>query len=190
MPDFRMHEPVHGLSVNDDAASDACADRDIEAALFSPGCAHARFRQRRRVDIRIQGSRNMKRVPERLQQRETAPGELGRLGDGTVSGRISVQIQRSEAADSQGADAGLREEGRHFRHGLVRRAGRQHRLPDLIGVFIHDGQHHFGAARFQGSVVFHRFCPPGFFRLCRRFVRGVCFQPGTRIRIRRFPRAD
>ena len=150
--DFRMGQAVDRPAAEDEAPADAGAHRHIQAAAQPPGRPQLRFRQGRGVHIRIQRRRHPQRLPEGGQDGIIPPGQLRRRRDGPIGRGGRIQVQGPEAPDAQGLDGVFPEKGNHLRHGFLRGAGGQGTFFQGFAPFIHDRQHHLGAAGLQRSV--------------------------------------
>lgn len=98
---FRVRQPLNKSAVHDGARADACADRQIEAAVRVFGRAERSF-QRRRIHVGGEACGNIQSAFDRLKNRAVPPGCLRRRGDAPVCLTVRTDINRPERPDADG----------------------------------------------------------------------------------------
>ena len=91
---------VERAALDDRAASDAGADRDIHEASERAAVPPAVFPEGGRVDVGVERNRELQSLGDGAYDVAVPPPLLGRGGDGAIGGRSGAQIYRAEGADS------------------------------------------------------------------------------------------
>ena len=170
VPRLRVHQTVHRLSVDQDAAADARAHREIEHVPGALSRAQAVFRQCGDVGRRVDRHGHMECLPEHRQQRIVPPLRLGRTGDAAVRRRGRIQIQRPERADAQRLHVKRPDKLHDLRNRCLRRSRRKAGALHHAALRIANRCGHVRAARLKRSNE-HESPPPS---QSSRIVRPAC----------------
>src|ERR1700722_1975277 len=154
--DLRMHQAVQRRAIDEYAATDAGAHRQIDQVFCAASGAPAMLRQGGGVHVRVETHRAGELLRKRPDHIDVAPAGLGRFADEAVLWRALVQNDGTEAADANRAEGAegtpLRIEEianrRQRRNGISRGDAR---LRADNAVFIPDGAHKFCTAGFYGT---------------------------------------
>ena len=148
-----MQDPA----VDDDAAADAGADRQVDERVDVLGRTPQVLAEGGAVDVGVEPDRDAERGPERPHDVGVGPAGLGGLGDPPVGGGVRVRVAGPEGPVPDGGDLlavlGLpgREVVDDLRQALVRGAGGE---PDLVAQVVGSRSHradHLGPAGLDGS---------------------------------------
>ncbi len=140
--------------VDNCAAADASADRDVEKGMQTAGRAPLQFAQRGAVDVGIETDGHTESVAQNACYVEVLPARLGCIRDMAVEWRIGMGIDGPKAADAAGGDFAAREEPDNAAESLPRLGGRKLGAIDIAGAGA-DAAYELGTACFHRAVKWH-----------------------------------
>src|SRR5262245_57078692 len=133
---LRMNKPVYRLAIDDGAATNPAADGDVHERARTLSSAPAKLGERRAVDVRVEGHRDVQGPVQWPDDVDVAPSRLGRGSDRAERRRSRIEIDRPEAGDPERHDRGsrglLREERHHVANRLVGRGRGNSRVSAYI----------------------------------------------------------
>ena len=107
MPHLGMARAVDRAAVDDRAAAEARAYRDVDEAVEPAAGAPADLAERGRVNVGVEPDGYLQLLADWAHDVCIAPARLGRGGDVPVRRRTGLQVDRAERADANGRQRGL-----------------------------------------------------------------------------------
>lgn len=148
---FRVRQPLNKSAVHDGARADACADRQIEAAVRVFGRAERSFSKRRRINVGGEACGNIQSAFDRLKNRAVPPGCLRRRGDAPVCLTVGTDINRPERPDADGVYREFFKVTDHLSECVIRFSRRKLCSVQNGAVSLSGGTDKFRAAGFNTS---------------------------------------
>ena len=192
MPHLGVASTVKYSMIDDSAAADAGADRNVEGSVQAARRTPPGLRQRRAIHIGVKTDRYPQRPVQRSENVEIPPAGFRRIRDMTVCGRARSNVNGSKTADARGDQRTARKEIGNPSDRLFRLGGGKFRAHQIVRPGPH-AAYKLGTACFHRAVNCHFefgilkvymriFSPHSFFLLAFTAVLGLAqesVKPGT-----------
>lgn len=146
-----MQHTMEQMPIDVHTRADAGAHRDVDHVVEPLAGAVDDLTQTGAIHVGIVTTGHVEPTGYLAKEVIASPGDLGRLQDVSVVGRLGVDRRGAERRDAQGRDALIGEPLDHSGNRLLRILRRNARALHDGAVGISGRQHHLGAARFDRS---------------------------------------